>query len=301
MTPTVQHELIASMQHSTAGWLLFDPRDRLAAANGSGRAALGIGPDEHPTWEQMMRNCHQRRRGLMINTDDIDRWLVRVRRAYRRQPMRSFESDLTDGRWMWVTETTRPDGWVFVVLVDITPLKLNEATLRRARDDALIAAMTDPLTSLYNRRYIFRRLDDLLCTTQKMRIPLAVAMLDLDHFKRVNDVHGHAVGDGVLQHFAQQMRKHLRPLDAVGRIGGEEFLMLLPNADVTSALPVLERLRARLDDMQAPPPLPYTFSAGVAAALPGDGVADVVRRADDALYAAKTGGRNQLVVAACPA
>jgi GGDEF domain-containing protein len=184
----------------------------------------------------MMRNCHQRRRGLMINTDDIDRWLDRVRRTYRCQPVRSFESDLTDGRWMWVTETTRPDGWVFVVLVDITPLKVNEATLRRSRDDALIAAMTDPLTSLYNRRYIFRRLDDLLCTTRKMRIPLAVAMLDLDHFKRVNDVHGHAVGDGVLQHFAQQMRKHLRPLDAVGRIGGEEFLMLLPNADAIALL-----------------------------------------------------------------
>ncbi len=161
--------------------------------------------------------------------------------------------------------------------------------------------MTDPLTSLYNRRHIFRRLDDLLCTTRKMRIPLAVAMLDLDHFKRVNDLHGHAVGDGVLQHFARQMLKHLRPLDAVGRIGGEEFLMLLPNADAAGALPVLERLRARLGDAQTSPPLPYTFSAGVAAALPGEDVADLVRRADDALYAAKTAGRDQLAVAACPA
>ncbi len=96
------------------------------------------------------------------------------------------------------------------------------------------------------------------------------------------------------------MKRQLRPLDAVGRIGGEEFLMLLPNADATSAVPVLDRLRVRIGDTQAPPPLPYTFSAGVAAAVPGDCPADVVRRADGALYAAKTAGRDRYVVAACP-
>jgi diguanylate cyclase (GGDEF)-like protein len=298
MKPDLQHELIASLQHSSAGWALFDPEDRLATANEAGRAALGVAANAHPTWEQLMRDCHRHRRGVAIDTNDIDGWVARVRSKFRSQPVRCFESDLVDGRWMWVTETTRPDGWVLVLLVDITPLKQNEATLRRARDTALIAAMTDPLTRLYNRRYIFKRLDDLLCSTQQMRIPLAVAMLDLDHFKRVNDLHGHAVGDGVLQHFAQQLQTQLRPLDAVGRIGGEEFLIVLPNADAAGALPVLERLRLRIGDARSQPPLPYTFSAGVAAVARGESAADVVRRADDALYAAKTAGRDQLAIAA---
>jgi diguanylate cyclase (GGDEF)-like protein len=297
MPPTVQHQLVESLQSSAPGWALFDPQDRLVAANPYAREAFGLAPDATPTWEQLMRDCHRHRRGVVIDTDDIEAWLARVRQSHRCQPVRSFESDLTDGRWMWVTETTRPDGWVLSVLCDITPLKVNEATLRRARDAAVIAAMTDPLTNLYNRRYIFRRLGDLLDTAQQMRIPLAVAMLDLDHFKLVNDQHGHAAGDGVLQHFAQQMQRQLRPLDAVGRIGGEEFLMLLPNADAAGALPVLERLRLRIGDRQTPPPLPYTFSAGVAAAVPGDGPADLVKRADEALYAAKIGGRDRLAVA----
>ncbi len=299
MNPTVQRELIASLQHTAAGWALFDPQERLCAANDVCRASLGVGADETPTWEEMMRACHRHRRGLLIETDDIDAWLGRVRQNYRRQPVRSFESDLVDGRWMWVTETLRPDGWLLVVMADITPLKLTEATLRRARDAAVLASMTDPLTRLHNRRFIFRRLGDLLNSTRNMRIPLTIAMLDLDHFKRVNDVHGHAVGDSVLKHFAQQVQRHLRPLDIVGRIGGEEFLMVLPNCDAAGAVPVLERLRQRIADTRSQLPLAYTFSAGVAAARPGDLPADVLRRADCALYEAKTAGRDRLVVAAC--
>ncbi len=299
MDPDLQHELIASLQHSSAGWALFDPQDRLVAANEAGRSAFGLAPADHPTWEQMLRDCHRHRRGVLIETDDIDAWVGRVRRAYRSQPVRCFESDLVDGRWLWVTETTRPDGWVLAVMTDITPLKLTEATLRRARDAAVLASMTDPLTRLHNRRFIFRRLGDLLTSTHDMRIPLTIVMLDLDHFKHVNDLHGHGVGDSVLKHFAQQVQRHLRPLDIVGRIGGEEFLMVLPNCDVRGALPVLERLRQRIADTRSQLPLAYTFSAGVTAAWPGDLPADVLRRADRALYEAKTTGRDRHVVAAC--
>lgn len=297
MNPTVQRELIASLQHAAAGWALFDPQERLCAANEVGRSVLGVGPDELPTWEQAMRGCHRHRRGVLIDTDDIDVWLARVRQSYRQKPVRQFESDLVDGRWMWVTETLRSDGWLLVVLADITPLKLTEATLRRARDDALLASLTDPLTRLHNRRYIFRRLDDLLASTRDMRIPLTIVMLDLDHFKRVNDEHGHAVGDSVLKHFAQQIQRQIRPLDIVGRIGGEEFLLVLPNCHAVGALPVLERLRTRIADARTLPPLAYTYSAGVAVAQEGDQPADLMRRADRALYKAKAAGRDRLMVA----
>ena len=299
--PSLQPELITSLQHSAVGWALFDPQERLCAANGVGRGAFGVGPDDLPSWEQMMRDCHRHRRGVLIDTDDIDAWIARVRQSHRCQPVRVFESDLVDGRWMRVIETTRPDGWVLVVMADITPLKVNEATLRRARDAAVLASMTDPLTRLYNRRFIFRRLGDLLTSSREMRFPLVVAMLDLDHFKRVNDLHGHAVGDSVLQHFAQQIQLQLRPQDIVGRIGGEEFLIVLPNSDAAGASSVLERLRMRIGDAEAQAPLRYTFSAGIAAAVTGDSEADVVRRADAALYQAKSDGRDRLVVAPSPA
>lgn len=297
MDPSLQQELIASLHASAAGWALFDSQDRLRAANAVWRVTFGIGTDDQPTWERMMRDCHRRRCGVLIDTDDIDAWIARVRQSYRSRTVRSFESDLTDGRWMWVTETLRPDGWLFITMADITPLKVTEATLRRARDDAVIASMTDSLTRLYNRRFIFRRLHDLLISARELRLPLAVAMLDLDHFKRVNDLHGHAAGDDVLRHFAHQIQQQMRPLDVVGRIGGEEFLLVLPNCTAEGALPVLQRLRVRLGDGATRAPLPYTFSAGVAAAAAGESAADLVRRADVALYDAKGAGRDRLVVA----
>ena len=101
---------------------------------------------------------------------------------------------------------------------------------------ALQLARSDALTELDNRRYIFEQLADLLLGSRTMRWPLTVAMLDIDHFKHINDSQGHATGDAVLRHFAGLLRRQLRPADAVGRIGGEEFLLLLPNASLDGAV-----------------------------------------------------------------
>ncbi len=285
------------------GVALFDPDERLRSANPTFLEALATRLEPVPTWEQIMRDCHRHRRGLAIETDDMDAWIARVRTSHRQRADRSFESDLVDGRWMRVTESLSPDGWLLVVMTDVTPLKNDEATLRRSHDRAIIASLTDDLTQLPNRRHIFGRLDDLLATTGKMRIPMCVAIIDIDHFKRINDTHGHGTGDEVLRHFARHLRAELRPLDEVGRIGGEEFLLLLPNASIDSAGHVLGRLQSQLNGAAAKPAedriavatIPYAFSAGVTLALDGDTPSSVFQRADRSLYVAKGRGRGRWV------
>ena len=294
-----QQALWASLEGSPAGIGLFDPQERLRLANRSFLKAFATTLDPAPTWEEMLRHCHRERKGLLIETDDIDAWIAKVRQTHRKQPVRNFESDLTDGRWISVSETLRPDGWVLVVAADVTPLKANEATLRQARDKAVVASLTDPLTNLYNRRFIFNRLRDLLASSRGMRVPLTVAAIDLDHFKLINDAHGHGVGDQVLKHFAQMTRRHLRPIDLVGRIGGEEFLVLLPNAEATGAVQALARLRAIFAAKSPVPSLPQlrlTFSAGLTTADLADNADQIYHRADRALYSSKAAGRNRSTV-----
>ena len=282
------------LDHSPVAIGLFDPQERLRHTNQAFRDAYAVEPGEHPTWETLMRRWHAQRRGLLIETDDIDAWLTRVRRTYRQVPQRTFESDLADGRWMWVSETLRPDGWLVVVTTDVTALKTNEATMRSARDQAILASLTDPLTDLHNRRSILKRLDDLLVVAHGMRYPLTVVLLDLDHFKLINDQHGHETGDAVLRHFSHVVRRQIRPLDTVGRVGGEEFLLLMPNSRSEGADVALARLRAAL---ASDAPLPYTFSAGIAQALPGETAQLTLHRADAAMYVAKGAGRDRFVVA----
>jgi diguanylate cyclase (GGDEF)-like protein len=302
--PPYGAELLACLADGPTLVSLWDPQERLCAANRSFLEAYEVTLDAPPTWEELMRRCHRERRGLLIETDDIDAWLVRVRQHYRRQPVRRFESDLVDGRWLSVTETLHADGWVLVVACDITPLKANEQTLRRAREQAELASLTDPLTGLGNRRAVFARLGELLAEAAQMRFPLAVAAIDLDDFKAVNDRHGHAVGDEVLVGIASLLRSRLRPLDSAGRIGGEEFLLLLANTDADGARAVVDRLREAVSNCApsaAQPALRVTFSAGVAVSAAGETVDALYARADDALYLAKAAGRDRCVVSGATA
>jgi diguanylate cyclase (GGDEF)-like protein len=179
---------------------------------------------------------------------------------------------------------------------DITALKHNEKSLRQAHEEALVASRTDQLTGLPNRRHILRLLDEALAANEGTRTGLCIAVIDIDHFKAINDAHGHEAGDTVLEHFARSCRERVRTQDHLGRTGGEEFLLLLPEVSLYEAVRIIERIR---DDF--PPAfvghreleLPCTFSAGVTEALPDDDRSSILRRADHALYAAKEEGRNR--------
>lgn len=175
---------------------------------------------------------------------------------------------------------------------DITERKRLEAEL-------LELATTDTLTSLPNRRNFMEAMQLELARLQRLEGQVAaVLMFDLDHFKRVNDRFGHAAGDAVLRHFSGLLRKHLRRIDKPGRIGGEEFAVILPGADRAAARSFAERLRQEVVDeplLYNGQPIPLTVSIGVSLLLASDAGPDaVLGRADNLLYLAKANGRNRV-------
>jgi diguanylate cyclase (GGDEF)-like protein len=179
----------------------------------------------------------------------------------------------------------------------------NEA-LAMARDRLAELASHDELTGLFNRRHLLEILDQQTLRADRHHEPFAVAILDLDQFKGINDRHGHQAGDDVLREFALRMRRQARRIDAIGRedrdnvfgrYGGEEFLLVLPYTNLPGALQCVARLRS----VTAPAiqtsagALTVTFSAGIAAYRPGESSAALLARADAALYRAKDLGRDR--------
>jgi diguanylate cyclase len=157
-------------------------------------------------------------------------------------------------------------------------------------------ATRDDLTGLLNRRAAMERFTEALGALPRRSAVASVVLIDLDHFKAVNDTHGHAAGDEVLRGFAEVARASLRTHDLLARWGGEEFLLVLPGADPADAAVVLARLREELAGRTfdaAAPGLRVTFSAGVARCGGLDDVEASIARADAAMYGAKTGGRNR--------
>lgn len=180
---------------------------------------------------------------------------------------------------------------------------LRDATARRQMmDDLSRKAMTDPLTGLCNRRAFDNALAECMDVDRPIDRPGCLALFDLDHFKLVNDTHGHATGDRVLVLFAAVLRGTVRTGDVVARMGGEEFAVLLEGAGVEQARMVCERIRIRLAASEghsiAGDPVHVTVSVGLAALAPEASAQDVFKAADAALYRAKESGRNRLSVAA---
>ncbi|MES2949801.1 MAG: diguanylate cyclase [Pseudomonadota bacterium] len=157
----------------------------------------------------------------------------------------------------------------------------------------------DSLTGLLNHTTSKQRVDAAVSTALADGLPLCVAMLDIDHFKKVNDTHGHPMGDQVIRSVAWLLKQRLRKTDAVGRYGGEEFLVILPQANADMARQLLDRIRIDFSQFHHPVDagsFACTFSCGIAELTPGVSAQALVKQADEALYQAKHGGRNQIVV-----
>jgi len=170
--------------------------------------------------------------------------------------------------------------------------RLLEAKVVQRTQELERLASRDPLTNLLNRREIVRILDIEIERAQRQRTPLSVLMLDLDNFKSINDNFGHLVGDSVLRSSADCLAEVSRKTDFVGRIGGEEFLILLPNTGHAAALQLAERYRSSIEN--STDDIHYTCSIGVAELRVGEYPDNLMQRADHALYAAKNSGRNNV-------
>ncbi len=172
---------------------------------------------------------------------------------------------------------------------------------RLEADQAALAELAthDGLTGLYNHRTFYALLADELARAQRFSRPLSLLMLDIDHFKRVNDTHGHLAGDAVLKALGKLLHREVRGIDRVCRYGGEEITVILPETDIDAAAHVAERLRAAVEaqpfDANSEP-IRLTVSIGVASfPAHADSAETLVAAADAALYAAKRGGRNLVV------
>ena len=172
-----------------------------------------------------------------------------------------------------------------------------DAVVAQARE----VAQTDPLTFLYNRRAIIRELQDEVLRARRYASMLSVSIIDVDHFKSINDTYGHRVGDEVLRQVAQRLREGIRHPDIVGRYGGEEFIIVLPNSGAKAAGEQAARLCGQMSEMDiqvGEHTIRVTLSIGVAQLRNGDDTWDsLLKRADNAMYEAKKRGRACWVVA----
>lgn len=177
-------------------------------------------------------------------------------------------------------------------------LQARDAALRRTLEELHEQSMTDALTGLHNRRYLLERLSGEMARAARHGRPLAVLLLDVDHFKRINDGCGHAAGDAVLSALGALLRRSLRAEDLAGRYGGEEFVVALSDASLEAAVEKAEALRAAVALLEVEGAPALSASIGVAA-FPAHGAepAGVLDAADQALYAAKRGGRNRVCAA----
>jgi len=177
----------------------------------------------------------------------------------------------------------------------------NHIALQQAQNDLAIKnkeleqiAVRDALTGLYNRRKLDEVFDEEVFRAERYHRALSVVMMDVDHFKRVNDTYGHSAGDDVLIAIARALQDSLRGSDAIGRWGGEEFLLISPETDLETTVGLADRLRRTCESIDFPTIGKITLSMGVATHHSGDGAKEILLRADSALYRAKHAGRNRV-------
>jgi diguanylate cyclase (GGDEF)-like protein/PAS domain S-box-containing protein len=172
---------------------------------------------------------------------------------------------------------------------------VREVTERKKAEQNLEKmASSDPLTSLFNRRRFSEFLEHEVDRTKRYKSALSIIMLDIDHFKAINDRFGHQEGDGVLQALSTRLKDVIRESDIIARWGGEEFMILAVNTDLQNAQTIAEKIRADIENQQFPNVTTFTISAGVTQFKDGDDPASLIERVDQALYQAKNNGRNQV-------
>ncbi|WP_108444547.1 GGDEF domain-containing protein [Halomonas denitrificans] len=206
----------------------------------------------------------------------------------------TFRLRLNGERMNWIAVRAQPrqvdSGTLWVgLMIDISEQMLEEDRLRRLSD-------TDDLTGLANRRKLMTRLDEELSLSNRHGLPLSLMMLDLDHFKSINDTWGHLQGDQVLRELASLCQGILREEDLMARLGGEEFAVLLPLTPESHCRQLAERLRRRIAEHDFGVGRgQITISIGIAEHRVGDSREILMQRVDDSLYAAKHGGRNRVM------
>ncbi|WP_137820515.1 histidine kinase N-terminal 7TM domain-containing protein [Pseudomonas sp. 2FG] len=303
LLPVARHLLLQELLDPV---LVVDPQQRVIEANPAALKLAGLtsawqgrvlehwpvfGVDLHALLQEPP-SCEQDR--LLTLASPVHYFEVRTRAIERVTRTGTFVL----GQMLYLRDVTQRH---------LSELKLAEAlatseerlrTISSLHEQLQEQALCDPLTGLYNRRYLDEFFARELARAQREQMPIALALIDLDHFKRLNDTHGHLVGDDVLKVVAQHLTDSLRSSDAVFRIGGEEFLLILPGAGVQEAQQRLALICRQLAGSPLPTrsgPQTVTLSAGLAFwPAQGQTLDELMQAADAALYEAKRSGRNQV-------
>ena len=215
-----------------------------------------------------------------------------------------------DGSYYWVKASISPvfdeNGKIkeyFGMRHDITDVVLLNEKLQKTQKELKEQTLRDPLTNLYNRRYIQDIAQDIINISIRNKVSLSLIILDIDKFKLINDTYGHSIGDDVIKHLAQSLKRHTRESDVIARIGGEEFIVLLPNTDKNGAFTIAESLRKHVENdsviVNKDTNINFTISLGVESIdiINDKNIQEPLKRADKALYRAKESGRNRTILA----
>jgi two-component system cell cycle response regulator len=290
-TQTAQADRLRMIVNSMdQGLLIIERNGRVQYANPACDRYLGYAPEELVGRSLADLLAHGADGAAAADTPDV----TATHQGTREVWIRHRDGDL---RAMDLTMTPMhaADGLFVALLHDITHHKQSEDALQRA-------AMLDPLTKIANRRHFDTFLQQEWQRALRSALPLSLVVLDVDHFKRYNDILGHAAGDACLQQVAQALQAHAaRATDLAARYGGEEFVLLFADTPADSAVQLAEKIRASIEALEIPNPRstssPWlTVSVGVATIVPTqlDDIAHLFVRADRAMYAAKAGGRNRV-------
>lgn len=271
----LSHDLLCTM----------DGDGRCREVNGAWTRALGYSPEE-------LRGTNLLE---LTHPEDHERALAEALSLFETGTSANLETRVRakDGSWHWLRTSSNlagDEGLVYARSTDVTQLKLIEAEREKLLGEVQEMARHDALTGLPNRRVLEELLPREMARARRDGSPLSLAIVDIDHFKAYNDVHGHLAGDEVLRACAREWDEALRGADTLVRFGGEEFLVLLPGTEPEAAAEIVERLRAKT-------PMGQSCSAGLALWDEVESVDDLLRRADEALYLAKASGRDQLAQA----
>jgi diguanylate cyclase (GGDEF)-like protein/PAS domain S-box-containing protein len=285
----------AMAEHSADLVAWVDPQGRWRYVSPASRDMLGLAP------ERLIGKPMEE----IVHPDDVTRVI-----DHHAQTLASagdartitYRSHHQDGRLLWMEARTRAMFGVNARLIgvqwtirDVTAHKSIEAMLSEA-------ANSDPLTGLANRRAVFTVLARAIVQARATADPLCVSIIDLDHFKRINDSWGHETGDTALRMVAKECQKVIRQDDLLARLGGEEFALVMPATDLEAASRICERVRVTVDGLAVPVSeggtIGLTLSAGLTALAASDNATGLVRAADRALYVAKRDGRNCIQIAA---
>jgi diguanylate cyclase (GGDEF)-like protein/PAS domain S-box-containing protein len=260
-----------------------DPKGYFVELNPAWERTLGYTPDE----------LRSRPFIEFVHPDDRDRTQAEVNRVADGETTFEFENRCRarDGSWHWLHWTStlgKEEGLLYARAADVTERKRMEAERQELLYELDSAARTDPLTGVPNRRWLAAELDREMARAHRHELDFCVALVDLDHFKRFNDRHGHLAGDELLREACRRWRAALRTSDFLARYGGDEFVVLLPDSTPRQAVEAIERLRTVTPGRER-------CSAGIATWDGREDADALIARADAALYEAKEGGRDRIV------